>query len=200
MRDHRTTAELQRIVELGRNTCSRRALASAERELALRQESEEALFERKLNRIGVIAAVIGAVCVLWPALLLASFGQIEMPSGPVDPNEPFVFRHFHTLWLAVGVFQAVCGALLLSGGVALRLRKPIGPWLIDAVIILAMSYVVLFTGSIFPMFISDAHLPISLLFITFSLASAAFWLFLLWLPLRFFSSPRVRESCNSATA
>lgn len=202
MRNHRTTTELESIIGRNRLQYTDRVVASAERELLLRGEREEALFQRKLSRSGAISAVIGGFCIVWPALMLVAFSNADhaFPSS-VDPTEPFVFRNFGLLFTVVGVLQLACGVLLLVGGIALRRRNRIGPMVTMIPIVLAMTYVVGFNVLLFPGgMLSSAPLPVSFIFLAFSMVWSAFLVFLLWIPLRFFASPRVREACCERTA
>ncbi len=199
MRNHRTTSELQSIVGSDRANHSQRTIAAAERELALRADGEEALFQRKLTRSGLICAGIGLLCVLWPAALLLLSTQAGMPTQGPGPDAPFVFRHFNTIFMVTGWLQILCGTLLVSGGLAVRARRRIGPSLLASVIGVAMLWVVGFS-LLFPLGVVLGSAPglFVVLIVGFSTAWSAFLLFLLWLPLRFFISPRVRLACASS--
>ena len=198
MRNHQTTEALKRILAEPHLQPSS-VVASASRELALRVQNEGGMFERKVRISATAAAIVGGFCVVWPLLILSL-----VPSPPeqtLSRDSPFVFRHFNALFFYVGIFQAVVGALLLSGGLLTRRRKPTGRWLILAALFLALAYVVLSSASfIEAAFSFRAPWPFALFFVAASLGSAALFGFLLWLPTRFFLSPRVREHCRATAA
>ncbi len=196
MRNHRTTAELQEIVGPRRSESSPKLIASAERELAHRAEGEEAIFQRKLTRSGVICAAIGAFCLVWPALILLAFFLMGMGAHSDSPDDPFIFRHFNLIFVAVGCLQFTCGVLLLSGGLAVRSRKRIGPLLIAAAILLTTLYIVAFTTSLPLGGFTHAPWFFVIMFSTFSVAWGVLLLFLLWIPFRFFVSHRVKQACD----
>jgi hypothetical protein len=202
MRNHRTTEELERIVSSGGGPYSTRLLASAQRELRLRNGNESGFFDRKLSRSGSIAAWVGAVCIVWPLVLLVPFLALG-PSvqAPPEPNAPVLFRSFGWLFTSVAVLQVICGCLLLVGGLGLRARKRWAPSVVSAPIVIAMVYDVAFTV----VFVQGAFsfagpAAFGSAFAFFALVNAVFWLFLLWLPLRFFSSPRVKQACHGDVA
>jgi hypothetical protein len=202
MRNHRTTEELERIVGLAIGSHSPRLVASAQRELRLRSGNENELFDRKLSRSGSIAAWVGVICIVWPLVLLVPFAALgpSLPPSP-DPNAPFLFRSFSRLFTSVALLQAVCGCLLLVGGLGLRARKRWAPFVVSAPIIIAMAYDVVFTAA----FVQGASsfagsAAFGSAFAFFALLNAVFSLFLLWLPLRFFWSPRVKQACSGVVA
>ncbi len=202
MRNHRTTKELERIIGPAIGSFSPRLVASAQRELRLRSGNETELFDRKLSRSGSIAAWVGAMCVVWPLVLLVPFvalGPSMLP--PPDPNPPFLFRSFNRLFASTALMQAVCGCLLLVGGLGLRARKRWAPFVISVPIIIAMAWNVVFTAA-FVQAASSFAGPGALgsAFAFFGLLNALFWLFMLWLPLRFFWSPRVKQACSGVVA
>jgi hypothetical protein len=198
MRNHRTTADLQRIVGSDRGQSSARLVADAERELLLRAGSEETAFARKVRLSANACIGIGGFCLVWPGLMLLVFGAGQnQGSPPTGPTGPFLFRHFDDIFVGVGVLQAICGLLLLLGGLATRVRRSIGPTLISVVLGIAALYLVAFTlASIQAVTIGPAVFVG--FFLGFMAVNDALFLFLLWLPFRFFRSPRVREFCRSA--
>ena len=172
--------------------------ARAARELALRGQGEEALFERKVRLSATAALVVGAFCIIWPALFLL---LPLPPPQPSSPEAPFMFRHFDTIFRAIGLFQGVLGVLLLFGGIFTRKRRPLGPKLVLAALSLAFAYVVVFSlGFLATTAGSGAPLFFLAIFCLIALANASLFGFLLWVPLRFFSSPRVRAHCQVRAA
>jgi hypothetical protein len=202
MRNHRTTEELERIVGSVGDSYSPRLVESARRELRLRGGNESELFDRKVSRAGTIAAWVGAVCVVWPLVLLVPLAALgPSTSLPHDPNAPFLFRSFNWLFTSVALLQVVCGCLLLVGGFGLRARKRWAPLVVSAPIVIAMAYDVAFTVAFVQgAFSFGGPAAFGSAFAFFGLVNAVFWLFLLWLPLRFFWSPRVKWACRGDVA
>jgi hypothetical protein len=202
MRDHRTTQELELIVGPKRESQPPRSVASAERELRLRSEGEAELFERKLSRSGAIAAGTGVVCIVWALVALIPF--LVLRGGeqfPVDPNAPLLFRWFDRFFVAVAALEELCGILLLVGGLGLRKRKPWAPVVASVPLVLVVVYCLVFTvGFVQAAFSFKAPSVMGFGFAGFALVIDALWLFLLWLPMRFFLSPRVRQACERAVA
>jgi Kef-type K+ transport system membrane component KefB len=189
VRNHQTTAVLKQILaQPSRHEPS--LVASAARELSLRVQGEESLFERKVRLSAGAALVVGALCIVWSLLILALFPLSQAPEAP--PSAPFVFRHFDAMFLSVGVFQAVVGLFLFLGGLLTRRRRPLGRILVLVALYLLVAYVVAFTTV---MLLSGSG-PIPFAFALFALVNAGVFGFLLWLPIRFFSSPRVRFYCR----
>jgi len=202
MRDHRTTQELEQIVGPRRDSQPPRSVASAERELRLRSGGEAELFERKLSRSGAIGAAIGAFCVVWALVALVPF--LALRGGeqfPVQPDAPVLFRWFDRFFVGVAALQGLCGLLLLVGGLGLRGRKPWAPVVASVPLALAMAYCVVFTVAFIQTAVSfNGAGVIGFGFAGFALVMDALFLFLLWLPMRFFLSPRVRQACEKAVA
>jgi len=203
LRDHRTTEQLKAIVNRAGSGHPTREVERAKRELTLRREPEEAAFQRKLTLSSTVSAVIGAFLVVWPLLMLGTlrlsgFGHATDPG--VHPGEPFVFRHFDQLFIGVAVLQSVAGLLLFGGGLATRARRPIGPRLVAIALWMGISYAIAFTLMTIPsVFAFGGPLVVWLGFSLMAVLNTAFWAFVLWLPLRFFSSPRTREACTAWT-
>ncbi len=173
-------------------------MADAERELMLRAGSEETSFARKVRLSANACIGIGVFFLVWPGLMLLVFGAGQSHIGPApNPTDPFLFRHFDDLFISVGILQALCGLLLLLGGLGIRARRSFGPALIAAVLGIAALYIVVFTVMSIPT-LTIAPGLFAAFFIGFMVVNDALFLFLLWLPLRFFTSPRVRELCRTA--
>jgi len=193
MRNHQATEALQSIVAEPQ-LYSPATVARASCELALRGQGEEALFERKVRISATAALVVGAFCVVWPAIILL------MPLPPpqaASPNAPFMFRHFDAIFKYLGLFQAVLGALLLFGGIFTRKRQPLGPTLVVAALALALAYDIVFSvGFIVTATGFGGPAFFAAFFCLMALANASLFGFLLWLPIRFFASPRVRTYCR----
>jgi hypothetical protein len=103
VRNHQTTAVLKQILaQPSRHEPS--LVASAARELSLRVQGEESLFERKVRLSAGAALVVGALCIVWSLLILALFPLSQAPEAP--PSAPFVFRHFDAMFLEGGVPSA----------------------------------------------------------------------------------------------
>jgi hypothetical protein len=125
----------------------------------------------------------------------------EPGSIPQPREASFPFPQFDRIFVGTGICQALCGALLLLGGLAVRQRRALGPKLIRASLLLALLYVVAFTVMFLPSaFTLSRPGATAFVFMAFAFFNSALWGFLLWLPLRFFSSPRVRMYCQSAAA
>jgi hypothetical protein len=199
MRDHSTTAMLERVTGPERAQHAPNVVARAERELALRSSTEGAAFLRKVRLSGTICAVIGAFCIVWPVIMLTASSAFGPADRAPDPNLPFMFRYFDQIFVAVGLMQAVVGALLLSGGLLIRSRKPLGPRLVVAALYILLLYIVAFTISFVPTVGSKGFPgPFAALFFVFAIFNGAVWAFALWFPLRFFRSARVRQACSGA--
>ena len=198
MRNHQTTATLQQILAEP-SLHSPSVVARAARELSLRGQGEEALFERKVRLSARAALIVGAFCLVWPVLILGLVPR--PPAHEASASAPFLFRHFDAMFFYVGVFQAVVGALLLLGGLLTARRRPAGRVLVLVALFFVLSYVVAFTlmfaatpfGEPFP-------LPFAVIFVAFAVVNASIFGFLLWLPIRFFLSPRVRSYCRAGAA
>ncbi len=198
MRNHRTTADLQRIVGSARDQSSARLVAEAERELRLRASSEETAFARKVRLSANACIGIGSFCLVWPGLMLLVFGAGQNRiSAPSSPSGPFLFRHFDDIFIGVGILQALCGLLLLLGGLGTRARRSVGPTLISVVLGIAALYVVAFTVVATPTAAIGPAVFV-VFFLGFMIVNDALFLFLLWLPFRFFTSPRLRAFCRTA--
>jgi hypothetical protein len=115
-----------------------------------------------------------------------------------------LFHHSSTLpFFATGcILQASCGVLLFLGGLATRARRLIGPFLIAIAIGIAAFCVVCFAVFSIPAMSFSPFLFFILLviFLVILLAQTCVLLALLWLPLRFFLSPRVLAFCRGAAA
>jgi len=201
LRIHRTTGELREIVAAASPAYTPRLVALATRELALRCSTEEQAFERKVILSATAAAIVGAICVVWPILLLSLFRTFAPGSTSPATSMPFPFSHFARIFTGVAVFQVFEGLLLFAGGMATRSRSPIGPRLVSAALLLGLAYIVVFSVVFIP---SVSAFPVSgpfnVVFVAFALFNSAFWGFLLWLPFRLFSSRRVRAFCSGAAA
>ena len=198
MRNHNTTPDLQRIVGSDRPLNSARAVAAAERELRLRAGSEEAAFARKIRLSANACIGVGSFCLVWPTLMLFVFGAGQTHiSPPSHPTGPFMFRHFDDIFVGVGILQALCGLLLLLGGLGTRAHRTVGPTLISIVLGIAALYIVAFTVAAIPTMAIGPDVFVGV-FLGIMVVNDAFFLFLLWLPFRFFTSPRVREFCRAA--
>jgi len=201
MRDHHTTSELQSIVGAERANGTPSEIACAERELALRTGSEESSFQRKLSLSGTVSGVLGALFLVSPLLLLAFLPAFGVSPSTTGPPRPFISQYFHMLVAVVGLLQAVCGALLLTGGIGIRFRKPFGPRLISLAVLLGIADIVLLTLASIPTVRAfRAPAGFAILLLALALLNTVFWASLLSLPLRFFVSPRVREACLPSAA
>ena len=196
MRNHRTSAELQAIVGVDRSRHTSREVANAETELAIRTGSEEVAFDRKLQKSGTACLIVGALFILWPLAMLGMFTAMRDAPVPADPSAPFLFRHFSEVFVSVGILQVIAGVLLLFGGIGTKRRKRYGPRLIVAALGIGLAYVVVFMVLFLVSFALEGQpVTTTIVFAGFSVIMSALWAFLLWLPLRFFTSPRVREAC-----
>ena len=200
MRDHSTTETLERVVGPERASHTPRVVARAERELSLRGGTEEAAFQRKLRLGGTLCAVAGVFCAVWPVLLLTAFSRFGPTDRPSNPELPFMFRHFDQIFIAVGVLQTFVGLLLLAGGILVRSRRLVGPRLVAAALYFVLFYILAFTVTLIPSIGSSGFArPSAVVFVLLAVLNSFAWAFTLWLPLRFFTSPRVRLVCSRAT-
>ncbi len=194
----KTTDELLEIVGSQRSSYSAEVVAEAERTLKARTASAAELFRAKLQRIGTICAVLGGLGCFW-GLAMAILGLTLFADSSHRESEDFVFRHFGAFYVGTAVSEAIAGAALLAGGLYLRRLRDRGRRLVAAVLWLAMTYVVTFTAFWVLSLLSRAQGDAGV--VVMAVAGAAMsgvWLFVLWLPLRFFRSAKVRDACTPA--
>jgi hypothetical protein len=199
VKDHRSTEELLEIVGSGRSGNLPETVAAAELELKSRTATEEALFGAKARKIGTVCAWLGGLFLVWGLAFvpigLSFFSEVQPTTG----QEPFIFQNFKMFFLAVAALEAIAGALLLVGGLRFRKGKDIGRRLILGVLWVTVAYVVVFTvfwAFSMPKQVGPGGFPIAMIVI--GLLMAAGWCLLLWLPIRYFRSPRVRQLCHTA--
>jgi hypothetical protein len=194
-----TTDRLLEIVGPLRASYTSDVIAAAEMELRCRTMPEADLFQRKVRRAGTICAAIGGFCAFWGALM-APFGFFFFFAGtPLPRGEAhFVFRHFDSLYIGGAIAQSLAGLLLLVGGIGLRRLESYGVRTVAGILWLAEAGIVAFTvywiWSLAQMAGPDLFAAVMAIA---GVLMSALWAFVLWLPLRFVRSRRVRQLCRA---
>ncbi len=200
MRNHQTTAALMRIAGSDRGVHSPHIVAGAECELRLRTGNENELFLRKISRFGAISALLGVMAFISSSGFLFVFASIGMPSNAsATDSSASPSGWMEILFIASACFQAISGILLFSGGIGLRSRSHWAPSITAIPIIYAMCCTAVSAIAIGYSFLSmtlSGPIFLGVAFSLFATANTAFWLFLLWMPLRFVLSPRVKYECR----
>jgi len=195
-REPRSIEELLRIVGGERDAHSPDEVAEAEAELKERLGASEELFSKRLRRAGSITAALGlltGIMPLWATLMFVA--QVGSPPMPL-PND---WRGLAGLAATCAAFalQTVIGFVLFFSGLAFRRRKEWARKTILAIIWIAIAYCL---GSVV---VWEIAIPITMGlsgetigFMIIGPAVTAIWLLILWVPKRYFSSPRVRQACD----
>jgi hypothetical protein len=193
-----STAGLLEIVGARRSGFPPELVAEAEKELTARAAPEALLFRAKVRRSGTICAILGGLGGGWGLAMAVMARLFFSDVGPTNSND-FLFRHFNTIYFLVACGQAVAGTVLLVGGLELRKLRDRGRRLVLSVLWLVMGYFALFTAWwVSYMTLQFPAEPMTIIMAVFGVAISGAWAFLLWLPIRFFHSPRVEQACRSA--
>ncbi|MDH3253998.1 MAG: hypothetical protein OEM62_03325 [Acidobacteriota bacterium] len=192
-----TTEALLQILGSERSSYPTDLVAAAESEVSRRTAGEEELFRTKIERSGTICIWLGGFFVVW-GLSMALMGLFVFETGGPAHEESFVFRNFNVLYVGGAILQAVTGLGLLWGGMGLRKLQDVGRIIVLAVLWVGFACLLLFTVAMLSDVVSyaEASVLLALIMAAGVTANSVFWAFLLWLPLRFFRSPRVREVCS----
>ena len=195
-----STSELIRIVGEERSQHSVDEVAAAERMLGQRATQEREKTASTIPRNGRIVAAIGLVIGLWPVALIPVVLCLYLDLYDVlyDTDElPAWEIAFLAAAAVVGLLQAVCGFVLLAGGLKFCHRSDWGRRAILAVLWIGIGYCFCF-GVVWEI-IGAIEQPWSATTIPMLILGplvTAFWIFLLWLPKRYFSSPTVVSLCR----
>ncbi len=197
MKDHRSTEELLEIVGPSRASYAAEAVAAAEGELRSRTGTEQELFTAKGRKIGTVCAWLGGLFVIWGLVFIPIGLSFLSDREPVTAESSFLFMHFDVVFVGGAALEALAGALLLMGGMGFRKRRERGRRLILVVLWIAVLYVVVFTSGMVVSLYQLASGGLRLGMAVVSVLMAGAWCLLLWLPIRYFRSPRVRQLCQA---
>ena len=194
-RPDETVSDLLRIVGEQRDRHTPDEVAAAEKRLRALAEGDRQDVRRRMRRNGRIVAGIGLLVGIWPPCALGLHLSQQRDWGPVPPE----FGWFVTVFIVLCVAQTICGMALCAGGLGFARGREWGRQLVLAVLWVAIAYCVGF-AVFWEIFILlnmgwQAH---TVVFMVFGPAMCAFWVFLLWLPKRYFSSEAVRAACREA--
>ena len=193
----RSTEELLAIIGSARSQHTADEIAAAETELRARTSTEPNLQVQKLRRAGLICALVGGLLFGWGAIGGAVFGATILKQAPAPPeSSSFMFRHFNLLFVGTALLEAALGLALLIGGLAVRRLRRWGVKPILFAIWGFIAFCIVFTIEwIVTLFTEFGHVgAVGMVMSVFALAMAAFWVFLLYLPIRYFRSDRVRNA------
>ena len=192
----RSIEELMQIIGERRGDYSAAEIDAAEAELRRRTSGEEVEFKRKMKRSGTVAAFFGGVMMLFALMAIVPTVAMFSEGPPVDEEATFLERNFFIIFFGAIALQAVVGATLLVGGLAMRGFREWGRKLVVLVLGASILYVVgsfaFWEGSV----ISMAGFGVEgiAMAISGALIFAVFFV-LLWMPWKYFRSQRVKDYC-----
>ncbi len=185
----KSTDELINIISADREKYPEEEIVRAVEELKARTSDETNIFRGKIKKHSRTVAVIGGL--MFAFGILGTIMKLTTTSSSISsPENPsFIFRNFDFIFICVTIFEAISGGLFLTGGLLLGKYKELGRRLIIISLSLVILYLLLFTA------VWQASLlkvPGSILMAIVGMIISLFFAWLLWIPLRYFMSPRVK--------
>jgi len=193
----KSASEYIRIIGEERTRHSPEEIAEAETALRdlVRTEYEKAA--ERMPRVGKIVAWIGVAVGLFPVMVLALMLEDVLSDAEAWRAASIPSGAGLAAFVAAAVVQTACGLALVVGGIHFRKAKEWARKTILSVLWLAFGYCVLFGFAmvVATPFVFGWSYDIPIVLVG-GLAIVGFWLWILRLPLRYFSSREVVAACR----
>ncbi len=184
----KSTDELINIINADREKYPEEEIVRAAEELKARTSDKTNIFRCKIKKHSRTVAVVGGL--MFAFGILGTIIKLTTPPSTSSPeNTLFLFRNFDFVFICVTIFEAISGVLFLTGGLLLGKYKELGRRLIIISLSLVILYLLLFTAV---WQTSLLKVPGSILMSIVGIIISLFFAWLLWIPLRYFMSPRVK--------